>query len=237
MGSVKLMNRVDTKFVTTVPQLLSLLKRLEAGYLMQQIDGKYDMPYFTCYYETADHDMFYQHQRGKKRRQKIRTRLYEGTSELPYLEIKTKDNKGRTKKKRVLMEDGDKLSNYPDFFDKYSGYPHKELSATINNHFYRLTLVNLDLTERITIDTGLEFHNLHTGTIASLPHIGIIEWKRDGLSAKSELDRHLRDLRIHQSGFSKYCMGMALTDESLRHNRLKPKLRLLEKLGCGLIRS
>ena len=40
----------------------------------------------------------------------------------------------------------------------------------------------------------------------------------------------LRGLRIHPAGFSKYCVGMALTDRRLRHNRLKPRLRMVERL-------
>ena len=43
------------------------------------------------------------------------------------------------------------------------------------NHFYRITLVNKIMTERITIDTYLEFNNLKTDNKIELPEIGIIE--------------------------------------------------------------
>ena len=39
MSNVKLMNRVDTKFVTTMPRLLQLLKMAQGEYFMQEIDG------------------------------------------------------------------------------------------------------------------------------------------------------------------------------------------------------
>lgn len=231
MGKVKLMNRVDSKFVTTVQKIAELLEAAKEDYFMQEINGEKNMPYYTCYYDTEDVDMFYQHVRGKKTRQKIRHRLYEGSMTIPFLEIKNKNNKGRTKKKRVSMEEGELLNLYWDFIEDNSFYTSENLEPQIENHFYRITLVNRDMTERITIDTSLEFRNFKTGNKTALPEIGIIEWKRDGVSGKSGLGALLRTLQIHESGFSKYCIGMALTNPGLKQNRLKPKLRLIEKLS------
>ena len=230
MGKVRLMNRTDTKFVTHISKIASLLEIASEEYLVQEIDGRLNMPYFTRYYDTPTCHMYYEHQRGKKNRQKIRTRLYEGSMELPFLEIKTKNNKGRTKKKRILMEEGEELFVYSEFMGEHSMYLIEDLLPKIDNHFYRITLVNKNLTERITIDSQIEFHNLETDTIKELDNLGIIEWKRTGRNNISGLERIIRDLRIGQSGFSKYCMGMAMTDERLSHNRLKPKIRMVERL-------
>lgn len=231
MGKVRLMNRTDSKFVTDVERVAKLLITAgDSGYMVQQIEGKSNMPYSTCYYDTEDVDMFYQHQRGKKTRQKVRTRIYEGTTEIPFLEIKSKNNRGRTKKKRVLMEDGIDISIYKEFLESNSDYPSNILFPQIENHFYRITLVNNEMTERITIDTMLEFHNLMNGVKESLENLGIVEWKRDGINCRSKLGEILRDLRIHQCGFSKYCMGMAITNPMLKQNRLKQKIRMIEKL-------
>lgn len=237
------MNRVDTKFITDVSQISRLLEACGRQYFLQKIDERYNMPYFTRYYDTPDTDMFYQHQRGKKRRQKIRTRVYEGAHELEFLEIKSKNNKGRTSKKRVIMEPGTRLvvdnthekefsvvEGYKTFVSEYSDYRLENLLPQIENHFFRLTLVNIDLTERITIDTGIEFHNIQNHTYINLGKLGIIEWKRDGVNNKSGLGNILRELRIHESGFSKYCMGMAMTDLNLRTNRLKSRIRRVNKL-------
>ena len=40
----------------------------------------------------------------------------------------------------------------------------------------------------------------------------------------------LRQLRIHPHGFSKYCIGSALTNPDLRQNRFKIRLRDTEKI-------
>lgn len=230
MEQVRLMNRIDTKFVTRAEMILKLLKEATGDYLIQEIDGQRNMPYFTTYFDTPDADMFYQHQRGKKNRQKIRTRIYEGTMDLPYLEIKQKNNKGRTKKKRILMSEGIELKIYEDFMSNHAAYPHDLLIPHISNHFYRITLVNKDRTERITIDTDLSFHNLLNENTYSLPQIAIIEWKREGHIGNSGFGALLRRLHIHESGFSKYCISQALTNPMLRHNRLNTKLRLIQKL-------
>lgn len=227
---VKLMNRIDTKFVTRQEHLEELLRRAADDYYIQQIDGESNMPYYTKYFDTQDVDMFYQHQRGKKNRQKIRLRLYERTETVPFIEVKTKNNKGRTRKKRIVMDQGDDINRYNEFLNLHTPYLPNLLLPRIENHFYRITLVNKDMTERITIDSNLEFHNLTTGNRVSLDNLGIIEWKRDGNNWKSGLDVILRDLRIRQSGFSKYCMGMALTDPALRQNRLKAKIRMINRL-------
>ncbi|MCH5231354.1 MAG: polyphosphate polymerase domain-containing protein [Muribaculaceae bacterium] len=229
MGKVELMNRVDSKFVTTVDKIRELLEACSRDYYVQEIGGRRNMPYHTVYYDTEDTDMYYQHQRGKKTRQKIRTRLYEGSMTIPFLEIKRKNNKGRTKKKRVSMEEGEILDQYTEFIEKNSYYTPEHLTPQIENHFYRITLVDKAMTERITIDTGLHFHNFTTGMSLDLDNTGIIEWKRDGISGKSGFGRLLRELHIHESGFSKYCMGMALTNPELRQNRIKARLRKILK--------
>ena len=38
MSGVKLMNRTDTKFVTTMPRLLQLLQMAQSDYFVQDID-------------------------------------------------------------------------------------------------------------------------------------------------------------------------------------------------------
>ena len=52
MSSLKLMNRVDTKFVTTMPRLLRLLEMAKNEYFMQEIDGERNNSYTTIYYDT-----------------------------------------------------------------------------------------------------------------------------------------------------------------------------------------
>ena len=230
MEQVRLMNRIDTKYLTTVRMVEKLLELACGQFLVQEIDGRRLMTYNTVYYDTPDENMYYQHQRGKKSRRKVRIREYVDSNTTPFLEIKNKNNKGRTKKKRVAFEPGASIDEYADFIGKHTEYEAEALCPQIENRFLRITLVNKEKTERITIDTSLEFHNFATGIKKSLPELAIIEWKRDGLSSNSRLKPLLRELRIKENGFSKYCIGMALTNPDLRQNRLKQRLRLVEKI-------
>lgn len=233
MGKVRLMNRIDTKYVTTTSKVRELLELMADDYYIQEIGGRSYMPYYTRYYDTPDVEMYYQHQRGKKARQKVRIRQYEASDAPPFIEIKLKNNKGRTKKERIALDNNQDLSNYSSFFSKYSHYCPNELIPQIENHFYRITLVNREMTERITIDTNIQFHNLTTDLTESLDNIAIIEWKRDGRNKDMRLEPLLRKLHIHPSGFSKYCIGMATTNPSLTQNRLKERIRMVRKINSS----
>lgn len=228
MGNVRLMSRVDTKYVTTLPRLEQLLRRATAAYRVQQIDGQTNMPYYTCYFDTVSCNLFAEHQRGRKARQKIRIRVYEN-SQTAFFEIKNKNNKGRTDKKRILAEDGKDIMQYADFIRRYSKIAPESLFPQIQNHFKRITLVNNAMTERLTIDTGLCFHNLTTREECKLTGMVIIELKRDRNSV-SPIQKLLHDLHIPPCGFSKYCIGMALTNRQLKQNRLKSKLRMIRRM-------
>ena len=100
MSSVKLMNRTDTKFVTNMAKLRLLLQMAQADYFVQEIDGERNPEYDTTYFDTYNFDMYNQHQWNHTNRQKIRFRTY-CVSGLQFMEVKTKNNHGRTKKKRI----------------------------------------------------------------------------------------------------------------------------------------
>lgn len=229
MSGVKLMNRIDTKFVTNTAHLRLLLKMAQADYAIQEIDGERNMEYDTTYFDTLQFDMYNQHQWGHTNRQKIRFRTYV-SSHLQFMEVKTKNNHGRTKKKRMEVGDMDlTASDKSQFLEKHLRYRIDTLQPVLNNHFSRITLVNHAKTERLTIDSHLCFHNMVSGEDRDMGDLVVIELKRDGLVASPVLEM-LRRLRIHPHGFSKYCMGSALTNRQLPVNRFKCKLIEVGKL-------
>ena len=243
MSGIKLMNRTDTKFVTTVDRLKLLLTLAHDDYRAQEIDGRRIANYYTAYFDTPDNNMYIVHQNGHTGRQKLRIRSYVDSG-LNFLEVKTKNNHGRTKKKRVdmvgfdpmhpdhgirFLRQDEQFMSYDDFLRKHLRYDPSVLTEHLENRFSRITLVNKAKTERLTIDTGLRFHNLKTDLTADLTGLVIIELKRDGLQPSPVLDM-LRQLRIKPSGFSKYCMGSALTNPSLKRNNFKERLHMVERL-------
>ena len=229
MSSVKLMNRTDTKFVTNMEKLLQLLEMARQDYYVQEIDGTRNLEYDTTYFDTDDFNMYAVHQHGHTNRQKIRFRTY-CISGLQFMEIKTKNNHGRTKKKRIEVGDMDLLdAEKRAFIGKHLHYDVDTLQPALNNHFSRITLVNKAKTERLTIDSSLRFSNLQSNGQMDMADLVIIELKRDGLVYSPVLDM-LKQLRILPHGFSKYCMGSALTNPRLSVNRFKEKLHYVEKI-------
>lgn len=227
MKGIRLMNRTDTKFVTSKARLMQLLAMATGDYRIQETLGERNIRYETTYFDTDKLEMFRAHHSGHLNRQKIRFRTYV-SSHLQFMEVKTKNNHGRTKKKRMAvtdmsLADDEKLQ----FLSRHLRYDAATLTPAIFNSFNRITLVNNDKTERLTIDTGLWFRRAN-GNQLTTDDLVIIELKRDGL-CPSPILQMLRDLRIFPHGFSKYCMGMALTDPSLPKNRIKLKLIEVEK--------
>lgn len=230
MSGIKLMNRTDTKFVTSQQVLKRILFDAKRDYRVQAVNGEQNIAYHTVYLDTADRTMYMDHQNGRTVREKIRVRTYV-SSGLTFLEIKNKNNKGRTDKKRIriesietMKEDGGDL-----FLRQHAWYDQSKLLPLLENSFRRITLVNKRMTERLTIDTEVAFRCLQSGQTASLNDIVIIELKRDGRTP-SPIKEVLRKLHVQSSGFSKYCIGSALTSVNLKKNRLKPKLRMLDKV-------
>ncbi len=229
MSSVKLMNRTDTKFVTTLPQLMRLLEMAHDDYFAQEIDGERNMLYDTTYFDTRSFGMYQEHQCGHTNRQKIRFRTYV-SSNLQFMEVKTKNNHGRTKKKRIEVSDMDLHDEAKRvFLRSHLHFDVDDLIPHMHNYFHRITLVNRAKTERLTIDTDLQFNNVVTNQSKNMGDLVIIELKRDGLVFSPVLEM-LRQLRIHPHGFSKYCMGAAMTNDQLQVNRFKPKLHDVEKI-------
>ena len=233
MDAVKLMNRVDTKYLTDEATLAGVLRdAAAAGYRVLVADGTRVSPYDSVYFDTEGLRMFIDHRNRKLHRQKVRTRAYVNSGQA-FLEIKQKNNQGRTKKKRT----GIPMAELPDFradeaaclyLDAHSDFRAAQLAPTLETFFRRITLVNPDRTERVTIDTDLRFKNFRTGRETALGDAVIIELKQSGRGAsplKGILLRH----RVKPARLSKYCIAVTLTDPSARAGRFREKVRLLEK--------
>ena len=234
MSAVKLMNRVDTKYVADDLTVAKLFEIIKDEYYVQEIDGKRIAAYDSIYYDTPDNHMYIIHQDKKLKRDKLRIRNYVDTGNY-FCEVKHKNNHGRTKKKRIevgedVFADLRSDTAVREFVEKelptydYDGFM-KKLSTT----FDRITVVNKGKTERITIDFNVRFHNFENGNDSGIAPLVIMELKRDG-QCESFFQKALFELRIKPLSISKYCIGRALTDKTLKQNRFKKKIIKLEKL-------
>ena len=244
MESVKLMNRIDTKYAVPWSVLPAILEAAQPDYYVQEIDGKRIATYDTIYYDTADLDMYIRHHDRQLVRQKIRVRQYVD-SQLTFLEIKRKNNKGRTNKKRIVVPgfaiEGDTVSvlrhkkredepiTVARFIDTKSRYRWESISPHLWTKFHRITLVNKAKSERLTIDMDLVWENVVSSERKTYPELVIVELKRDG-NVPSLMTGIMLSQRIHPFKISKYCIGTALTSPGLKQNRFKKKIRSIEKI-------
>lgn len=239
MGSVKLMNRIDTKYVVPTHLLPIIIDAAKEDYFVQEIDSKRVASYDTMYYDTVTLDMYLRHHNRQLVRQKIRVRNYVDTQQT-FLEVKRKNNKGRTKKKRVEVPGFDIQSDtlgiskkgtwtVEQFIAQKSNYRWAELIPHLRTKFRRITLVNKAMTERLTIDFDLAWDNVITNESKTYDGLSIIELKQDG-HIHSLMTNIMLNFRVHPMKISKYCIGTVLTTSGLKHNRFKTKLCRINKL-------
>ena len=234
MDSIKLMNRIDTKYLTdarTLPLVLEDAAR--EGYRALVTGESMIAGYDTVYFDSPGLQMYLDHHNRRLVREKVRTRQYVGTKQF-FLEIKKKNNHGRTRKKRTQIQETDFMdfgcnADACEFLSERSKYPVDVLSPSLETVFDRITLVNPLKTERITIDTNVSFRNLRGGSTASLGSAVIIEVKQDG-RAGSQMKQILLNRRVKPLKISKYCIGVTLTSGGgVKKNRFKPRVRQIEK--------
>lgn len=231
MKGIRLMNRTDTKFVTCKEKLIQLLSLCQKDYYAQFNAGSKIASYTTTYWDTDDHLFYMDHHNKRAPRQKVRVRTYMDSME-NFLEIKTKNNKGRTKKKRinVASQEGAMEGEGDTFLQELVHLPGSAIHPTLQNKFQRITLVNRAMTERLTIDFDIQFHNYETGLEDNTGNLVIVELKRDG-NVFSPILALLRNLRIKPSGFSKYCIGTVMTNHEIKQNNFKERIVRYRKIS------
>ena len=221
MDRVKLMGRTDTKFAFKADQLPLLLKKIMPFYRVLAINDKCIQEYKSLYFDTSDRKFFLDHHNRRVNRNKIRFREYVG-SNLTFLEVKTKNNKGKTIKKRIKVDTiSDKLTSKQEYFiDKILG---KELDIESKQwiNFSRITLVHKVQTERLTIDIDLTFE--YQKRSGDLKHLVIAEVKQERMSRSSDFMRVAKELHILPIRISKYCMSAIELHPDLKQNRFKQK--------------
>lgn len=228
LDKVKLMNRTDHKFCLHISQLPAVLEAIRADYSLLEIQGESIFNYDNTYFDTPDNQMFLSHQNGKSNRYKIRVRKYV-ESDLIFLEIKFKNNKGRTIKKRVEKQDFDSAftTGDLDFLENASPYSGIQIEPKIRSYFNRFTLVDYQFSERVTVDFLAGFQNQENEI--RLNNLVIIEVKQCKFNNQALITKVLQDKKIRQQGFSKYCIGRALLEEKIKKNNFKPLLLKIRK--------
>jgi len=228
MDGVSLLDRIDTKFVLELHQLPLLIKELKEDYYILEIDGKRLANYETLYYDYHDLRLYKNHHNGKKNRYKIRRRTYTD-SQLSFLEIKFKNNKGKTLKSRINTPINDDFNAIEkSFVQANSPLNIDQLRYFLTNKFKRITLVSKENIERVTLDFDISFSK--EKKVKELSNLVIVEVKTQKGDKQSKAIQFMRNHRLSPSSFSKYCTGVTLLYQGVKYNNFKQRLITLNKL-------
>lgn len=224
-----LMSRMEVKYTFKKSQLPQFLEQLIDDYRVLTVNENTVNPYETLYFDTPTYSFYYQHHNSIYNRFKIRQRHYVSSGD-SFLEIKFRNNKNRVIKDRIptenhkdyIGEDGLNLINTKTSIES------SQLKPTLWVYFNRITLVNSNFSERITIDTNLSFR--YNDKVVSYPDIAIAEVKQE-IHFRSAFIQLMKRNIIRDVSNSKYCIGMASVNENVKKNNFKDKLIKLQKLS------
>jgi hypothetical protein len=233
LSAMALLNRIDTKYVMTLEQLLSIMPALREDYRVLEVEGQRLNHYRTLYFDTPDFDLFTMHVNGMADRYKVRSREYLD-SHLSFLEVKHKTRKDRTIKQRICTEKvvDHMTDDAEDWLEDVYPYDSHELEPKVWNTFTRVTLAGRSNCERVTLDFNLTFSS--NFRIIRLDRLAIAEVKLDGRGCASPFTDLMRQMRVHPQGFSKYCIGTSMLFEHVKKNAMKAQLLQIQKISNGV---
>jgi len=229
MESVKLMDRMDVKYLIPLHLLPNVLNEAREFYKLLEINNEHLCTYETLYYDTEDYQLYHSHQSGRLNRYKVRFRNYVG-SNLSFFEIKHKNNKGRTLKTRIKQPNNfEEILNTEkaEFLEKTTPLSAAELKGNLMVNYKRMTLVNKTSKERLTFDLDLTFIKDKNEVIYN--QLVVAEVKQEKLGASPIIDI-FKKYNLKAGSISKYCLGVMSTDRDVKHNRFKTKFLHLKKI-------
>jgi len=229
MNEFRLLNRADTKYIFSTNKLADVLEDATGSYKLLAINDLNIIKYRTLYFDMPNLRLYHDHHNGLRSRYKVRFREYSDTGQV-FLEVKEKNNRDKTIKERMLVEQIEtRLSDQSvDFIEKYAKLDARQLVPTIWTKFSRLTLVNEQFRQRITIDLNISFES--KSEIKELPFLIICEVKQDRNVGQNFFDSILKSHRIYPQNMSKYGIGTALLNPDIKQNRFKEKILTLNKI-------
>ena len=223
VAAADLQTRVDTKYLLAPDAYRRFRGYLAAGgdWACLDIGGRRRFAYESVYFDTPDLLTYRQHRQGRRRRFKVRTRLYADSGECAF-EVKVKGARQDTVKERLSYRAADAAQITPEaaehlaatLWEAYGMAVPAGLEARLRTDYRRHTLVNAAAGVRITCDEELRCVS-GSGTAASRP-MSLVEVK----SAKpgGAADRLLWAMGVRPVSVSKYCLAVAVLSPDVRGN-------------------
>ncbi len=229
LDSLKLMNRVDTKFVFHIDLLEEMIELVKNDYKVLEINEKRIFKYESLYFDTPNFAHYLAHHNGRPNRIKVRYRKYTDSGEV-FFEIKKRIKDSRTDKHRVKLDGiNTTLNGVESALMSKLLLPNVGLEDKIWIYYNRITLASIDTNERVTLDLNLEFDTkVHQ---KEFPTLVVAEIKQDKFSRVSKFVNALRKNNIPEFRISKYAIAIAMMENGIKNNAFKEKINRLNKIS------
>lgn len=234
-SKAKLLQREETKYLTTKASLLVILKKLAKDYNILLHKGKRIFDYDNMYMDYKNFLFFLDHENSKEQRVKVRKRQYVD-SNFSVFEYKFKSGTSMDKKsiklKRNAFRTMDKASR--ELFEKFHGNHDMRVLPTMQTTYKRITLCSKTTEERITIDLDLVFTDPKKprGGSLKVQDFVIIEVKQKlGATNTACHDIIKNNGGELASGCSKYCLGLIYFDKVKKYTHFQQTVDYINKHG------
>jgi hypothetical protein len=219
-----LMQRTDRKYIVPVDAVRQLVTEIADTHRVLEIKGRRYTTYSTLYFDTADQLSAHAHVQQRRRRWKVRSRLYI-EDQLCRVEVKTKDNRGETVKVMGISDParyGMLSGEDRDFVEFHlASFPETEVDDLVpaaEITYTRATLSDLHAGTRVTLDWGLKA-KLENGEVWIDDNYALIETK--GPASLSRVDKTLHRLGVRPRPFSKYVAAATLMNPDIASNDIR----------------
>lgn len=225
-ATAALTERTDVKYLVPTSSAIEAIAVLSRqGGRVLDIDGQRGFRYRSTYFDTPDLWTYRTHRQGRRRRVKVRTRVYLDSG-LSFLEVKLSGGAG-TDKHRVAhpeaMTETGRVYVERVLARARRTVPPGVWSPSLRIGYSRFTLLTADGSSRVTCDVDLAWRLPDGRGFAARDDLVLIE-------VKTPPKRPLRlpCLRRPRGGLSKYCVGITALRPDLAGN---PWYRTVGVLG------
>ncbi|MFF7974601.1 VTC domain-containing protein [Streptomyces sp. NPDC007905] len=224
-AAAALQHRTDRKYLISLDRARLLVDRLADSHHVLDLVGRRTTSYLSTYFDTERLGAWRAHVQGRRRRWKVRTRLY-AEDGLCRVEVKTKDGRGATVKHALTAPAhayGRLDARAAEFIDdvlRRADIPvtTAALSPAAEIRYVRAALADLEHGTRVTLDGSLTCH--HGDRTAALdPGYVLVETK--GGSSPAPADRLLLRMGARPVSLSKYIVGRSLLTPGLPDNDVR----------------
>jgi VTC domain len=218
-AAAALQTRVDRKYLVPAEVAQTLVGELAGSHHVLSVKGRVSTSYASTYFDLPGFQSYRAHVQGRRRRWKVRTRLYVEDG-LCRLELKTKDNRGQT----VKVAHTQPAPAFGTFTESGRGFladrlasealdvPVGALRPGVRIDYARATLCDLDGGTRVTVDGGL-VASLRGRVVRISPHHVLVETK--GGLRPAPADLLLLRHGVRPTSVSKYGVTLSMLEPGL----------------------